>query len=129
MEEVRATREASDFLAYRDSESRFADFHANRHTFITNLARVNVHPKLAQALARHSTINLTMNTYTHVGLDQRAEAVALLPAIRPTIKNGLTQPDRSTSNVATKAPVVPRMVPNGCRGMVGRCPPVAMKRP
>jgi hypothetical protein len=39
---------------------------------------------------------------------------------------------RSTSNVATKAPMVPsgaQKVPNGCRGMVGRCLLMAMKRP
>src|SRR5579864_3349833 len=32
---VRAEWEQSDFLAYCDSEGRFADLHALRHTFIT----------------------------------------------------------------------------------------------
>ena len=45
-------REQSDFLSYRDHHGRVADFHALRHTFITNLARGGVHPKVAQALAR-----------------------------------------------------------------------------
>jgi len=42
-----------------------ADFHALRHSFVTNLARAGVHPSDAMALARHSTITLTMDFYTH----------------------------------------------------------------
>ena len=52
------------------------DFHSLRHTFITNLARAGVHPKLAQELARHSTITLTMEFYTHLTLPERAQAIA-----------------------------------------------------
>jgi len=44
----RERREESDFLAYRDREGRYADFHATRHTFITNLSRAGVSPKSAQ---------------------------------------------------------------------------------
>ncbi len=51
-------------IPYETSEGR-ADFHSLRHSFITNLARAGVHPSDAQALARHSTITLTMNHYTH----------------------------------------------------------------
>lgn len=40
------------------------DFHALRHTFITNLANFGVHPKDAQILARDSDIKLTMDYYT-----------------------------------------------------------------
>ncbi|GAA4424238.1 hypothetical protein GCM10023155_10030 [Bremerella cremea] len=46
------------------------DFHALRHYFVSNLSRGGVHPKMAQKLARHSDINLTMNTYTHVELEE-----------------------------------------------------------
>ncbi|MFW5690732.1 MAG: tyrosine-type recombinase/integrase, partial [Planctomycetota bacterium] len=52
-----------------DDRGRVVDFHALRHTFISNLARAGVHPRNAQALARHSTIDLTMNVYTHVAMD------------------------------------------------------------
>jgi hypothetical protein len=38
-----------------------------------------VHPKLAQALARHSTITLTMDRHTHTVLGEQAEALAALP--------------------------------------------------
>jgi integrase len=48
-------------IAYRDESGQVADFHALRHTFITNLANGGVHPKTAQSLARHCTISLTMD--------------------------------------------------------------------
>ncbi len=75
----RAEREASAFLAYRDDAGRVADFHALRHTFISNLAAGGVHPKTAQALARHSTITLTMDRYSHVYRGELASALDVLP--------------------------------------------------
>ena len=66
-------------IPYRDTGGRVADFHSLRHTFISNLANSGVHPKTAQALARHSTITLTMDRYTHSLVEQRADAVARLP--------------------------------------------------
>jgi integrase len=77
-----ARREASSFLAYRSEDgTRYGDFHALRHTFITLLARSGVSPRLAQSLARHSDINLTMSRYTHVALHDQAAALDALPAI------------------------------------------------
>jgi integrase len=77
----RAAREASDFLAYRDSAGRVADFHALRHTFITNLVAGGVHPKTAQVLARHCTITLTMDRYAHAYRGAEAAALAVLPEL------------------------------------------------
>ncbi|MGW1801111.1 tyrosine-type recombinase/integrase [Streptomyces sp. NPDC001984] len=37
-----------------------------RHTCGTLLAFLKVHPKVAQAILRHSQINMTMDVYTHV---------------------------------------------------------------
>jgi integrase len=54
------------------------DFHALRHTFITSLAAAGVHPKTAQMLARHSTITLTMDRYTHTLRGAEAAALASL---------------------------------------------------
>ncbi len=45
-------------------------------------------PQAAQRLARHSDINLTMNTYTQLGVDSQAGAVESLPALPPPAKNG-----------------------------------------
>ena len=53
--------ESSDFLLYKDSDGKFTDFHALRHTFIMNLCKADVLPKTAQMLARHCDISLTMN--------------------------------------------------------------------
>ena len=76
----RKRREKSDFLAYEDHDGRFADFHSNRHTFITNLERAGVSPRVAQTLARHSDIRLTMSIYTHIGLHDQTVAITSLPA-------------------------------------------------
>jgi integrase len=76
-----AVREKSSFLTYANSEGRVADFHALRKTFITNLSRAGVSPKMAQSLARHSDINLTMNVYTMLNVNDQAAAVESLPPI------------------------------------------------
>ena len=60
---------------------KFADFHALRKTFITNLARSGVMPKVAQTLARHSDINLTLGVYTDVDADELRLAVEMLDSI------------------------------------------------
>jgi integrase len=65
------------------------DFHALRHTFCTMLANSGVHPKVAQDLARHSDINLTMSRYSHTVLEQRAEAVEMLPTFQTVAAQGI----------------------------------------
>jgi integrase/recombinase XerD len=84
--EERERREASDYLSYENAAGLFADFHANRHTFITNLSKANVAPKVAQTMARHSDIRLTMNIYTHSDLEDKVDAVAKLPSFRAPTK-------------------------------------------
>lgn len=49
-----------------DEQGRVVDFHALRHSYVTHLSNRGVNPKLIQKLARHSSIDLTMNTYTTV---------------------------------------------------------------
>jgi len=73
-------------IAYRDNDGRVVDFHALRHTFITNLKQAGVHPKVAQILARHSTITLTMDHYSHTVVGELTEAVSALPdlSVSPT---------------------------------------------
>lgn len=80
-EDERERREESDFLRYRDSDGKCADFQGLRHTFISNLSKAGVSPKTAQILARHSDISLTMNIYTHVDQAAQVDAINLLPAI------------------------------------------------
>jgi hypothetical protein len=66
-------------IPYVDADGLFADFHCLRHTFISNLARGGIHPKVAQALARHSTITLTMDRYSHTLVEEQSAALAVLP--------------------------------------------------
>jgi Phage integrase family len=66
-------------IPYVDDAERYADFHALRHTTGSWLAANGVSPKVAQAIMRHSDINLTMGVYTHLLGGQEAEAVAKLP--------------------------------------------------
>ncbi|TGZ03402.1 MULTISPECIES: tyrosine-type recombinase/integrase [Streptomyces griseus group] len=49
-----------------------------RHTCGTLLAFLKVHPKVAQAILRHSQISMTMDVYTHVVGDGEREAVTML---------------------------------------------------
>ncbi|MCY2952692.1 MAG: site-specific integrase [Planctomycetota bacterium] len=71
--------EGDTFLAYIDAGGRYADFHALRHSFISALASGGVHPKTAQTLARHSTITLTMDRYSHTYRGEAAAALSVLP--------------------------------------------------
>ena len=76
---ARRERRRSYFLAVHDHKGAVVDFHALRHTFCTWLARLGVHPKTAQILARHSTITLTMDHYTHSVVGDVAAALEILP--------------------------------------------------
>ena len=73
-------RRKSDFLTYKDEDGLFADFHANRHTFVSNLGKAGVNLTTAQKLARHHDPKLTANIYTHLEVTDLAVAVAFLPA-------------------------------------------------
>jgi integrase/recombinase XerD len=84
IEETKSKREKqrrakTDFLAYRNQAGLYADFHSCRHLFITNLERAGVRPKVAQTLARHSDIRLTLDVYTHSEQEDKAVAIAALP--------------------------------------------------
>lgn len=61
-----------------ETDEGFADFHSLRTLYITGLFRAGVHPRIAQQLARHSTIELTMQTYTRVASEEVLQAVARL---------------------------------------------------
>jgi integrase len=60
---------------------RLFDFHATRGQFISLLAAGGVHPKVAQVLARHSKITLTMDYYTHLDVLDVAGALDKLPEL------------------------------------------------
>src|SRR5262249_25810188 len=68
-------------VPYQDEDGRYFDFHAMRGQFISLLAASGVHPKVAQALARHSTITLTMDYYTHLDVFDVTGALEKLPPL------------------------------------------------
>lgn len=47
--------------------------HVCRHTYCSNKARSGMNPKTLQYLMGHSEISITMNTYTHLGLEDAWE--------------------------------------------------------
>ncbi len=64
-----------------DDRGRTVDVHALRHTFGTHLSKGGVAPRTAQAAMRHSTVDLTMNTYTDPRLLDVAGALDVLPSL------------------------------------------------
>ena len=43
--------------------------HICRHTYCSNMAKTGINPKILQYLMGHSDISVTLNTYTHVKLE------------------------------------------------------------
>ena len=50
--------------------------HVCRHTYCSNMANSGMNPKALQYLMGHSEISVTLNTYTHVNLEDAREEVA-----------------------------------------------------
>ncbi len=74
-----------------DAAGKVLDFHALRNTFISGLARAGVPAKVAQTLARHSSITLTLDTYAKIEENDGAAAVEKLPALPALLTQNLTQ--------------------------------------
>jgi integrase len=55
--------------------------HDLRHGALSLLAALGVHPKVAQAIAGHSSLALTMQVYTHVSDGLAADALAKVDAL------------------------------------------------
>jgi len=68
-------------IAKRDERGRTIDVHALRTTFGTLLSKGGVAPRTAQAAMRHSSIDLTMNTYTDPKLLDVQGAMESLPML------------------------------------------------
>jgi len=55
--------------------------HVYRHTYCSNMARNGMNPKTLQYLMGHSDISVTMNTYTHLGLEDAAAEMKRLEEV------------------------------------------------
>ena len=82
---------------------RVADFHSLRHTFISNLIAGGVHPKIAQSLARHSTIALTMDRYTHLTAARQVDALKALPDLDAPIEEAARKTGTDDGNDSLRA--------------------------
>ena len=116
-----------DFRRYESEDGLFADFHSHRHLFITSLELAGLSPKMAQTLARHSDVRLTLGIYTHVGLHDQTAAIQSLPAppsIGPQDEAGRCGRRERTARTTQRShetcrawcrnwcPEVPKWVPN-----------------
>lgn len=52
--------------------------HVCRHTFCSNMAKAGINPKYLQYIMGHSDIGVTLNTYTHVNVDDVKDEVRKL---------------------------------------------------
>ena len=55
--------------------------HVCRHTYCSNMARSGMNPKTLQYLMGHSDIGVTLNTYTHLGLDDAKEEIRRITSV------------------------------------------------
>ena len=93
---------ASAGISSRDVAGRVIDFHALRYTYITNLTREGVAPKIAMDLAQHASVELTMNYYSHTLVADRAKALSVLPNLTDT--SGVAQRARLTGTYDGRGP-------------------------
>lgn len=84
-----------------ETEEGIADFHAaGRHTHITELLRNGASLTDTRELARHGDVRMTMR-YTHVGMADRAKALAMLPALHMRcISRGADCQDMASSDTS-----------------------------
>lgn len=61
-------------------------FHDMRHTFATRLFELGEEPKTVQELLGHSTVSITLNTYTHVLESVKEKAISKLDELHSIFK-------------------------------------------
>lgn len=69
--------------------------HVCRHTYCSNMAKSGMNPKTLQYLMGHSDISVTMNTYTHWGLEDAADELRKMEdveKVRKEMEKGQEKP-------------------------------------
>ena len=93
-------------IEYRDDSGRVVDFHGLRHTTASLLAQSGAHPKVAQQIMRHSTVELTLGRYSHVYRGQESAAVEALPVLEPVfdeaVKTGTYDENGISSSISKR---------------------------
>lgn len=60
--------------------------HVCRHTFCSNMAKSGMNPKTLQYLMGQSDISVTLNVYTHVGLEDATDELKKMETVENTRK-------------------------------------------
>jgi len=67
-----------DYMAFiKRNKFKHVTFHDLRHTHATHLLEQNIHPKIVSERLGHSTIALTLDTYSHVLPNMQKEAASV----------------------------------------------------
>lgn len=82
-----------------DDRGRPAGTHSFRKGVLTELAELQEHPRVAQDLAGHSDIRLTMNSYTHLRTSHVAGAVKKLRPLNPEAAGDLRTSEQNKSPI------------------------------
>ncbi len=62
----------------KDNDIKLRKFHDLRHTYATRLFELGENPKTVQELLGHSSLSITLDTYTHVLDDMKNKAISKL---------------------------------------------------
>ena len=118
----------------RDERGRTLDVHALRGTFATLLSKGGVAPRTAQAAMRHSSIDLTTNTYTDPRLLDVCGALDSLPSLNlnasPSTNRNVMRATGTDGRDISRSTDSPKDAPNnapatGFRGHLGAFPVIA----
>lgn len=78
--------------------------HVCRHTYCSNMAKSGMNPKTLQYLMGHSDIGVTLNTYTHLGLEDAEDELKRLEDLQNARKElKRTQGEKPVSQKMFKA--------------------------
>lgn len=72
--------------------------HVCRHTYCSNMARSGMNPKTLQYLMGHSDISITLNVYTHLGLDDARDEMGRLEELENARREVARAEDRPEAN-------------------------------
>ena len=90
--------EASDSLLQKKNKIFFVLYlthpHVCRHTYCSNMAKSGMNPKTLQYLMGHSDIGVTLNVYTHMGLDDAEKELQKMQGLEKARKEmGISDKD------------------------------------
>ena len=76
--------------------------HVCRHTYCSNQARAGMNPKTLQYLMGHSDISVTMNVYTHLGLEDAAAEMARMKVVEEVRQEQVKVSEKTGSSEMTQ---------------------------